>query len=243
MPSRSKVLFVCVLLLSAAGALGQGASFGPKPIYLRGSAHAWHLSLDLPADSVFDAAKAVGKRHKLAVVERDDAAGILRLRRGNQKGATLDKHCTFPIVNYYSWKPLENYASAQNTALTRRRPGETLAQAGRLDGTVHLAIRKAAGGGYSVQSICSAFLHDWGLMEATSLGVLESAFLEDLLERLGEPMDVSLPDVQYLEPSRADPTRDLHVAQQCMEKCTPLYRCSGMYVDPESLELKCVAGQ
>ena len=60
----------------------------------------------------------------------DDGAGVLRMRRANQKGAVLDRHCTFPIVNYYSWKPLENFASAQNTALTRRRPGETLAQAG-----------------------------------------------------------------------------------------------------------------
>ena len=239
MVARSIGLSVLLSIVLAPWAYPQ--SFGPKPIYVRGTALAWELGFDQPVKTVFDAAKAIGKKHRLAVVSRDDAAGVLRLSRANQKGKTLDKHCSYAIVNYYGWQPIENYASAQNTALTRRRPGETLAQAGRLNGTVHITVQSHGEGAFSVQSICSAFLHEWGLLEATSRGVLEVGFLKGLLAELGTPMEVPLPEPAVLEPSRANPTRDLHVAQQCMEKCTPFYRCSGMYVDAETRELRCVA--
>jgi hypothetical protein len=240
MPARWITLWIVLSFAFATLAYPQGASFGPKPIYLRGGALAWELDFDQPVDEVFDAARKVGKKHRLSVVERDDGSGVIRLARGNQKGAMLDKHCTYPIVNYYSWRPLESFAAAQSTALTRRRPGETLAQAGRLNGTVHLTIRSTGSGAYTVQSICSAFLHEWGLLESTSLGVLEKSFLEDFLEELGTPTEIPLPEVAVLEPSRADPTRDLHLAQQCQEQCTAFYRCSGMYVDPDTRELRCV---
>ena len=240
MTFRAVLVTLVTLSTAAAPAYSQGGTFGARPIYLRGTAHAWTLSLDQPIEEVFDAVKAAGKKHRLSVTSRDEESGVVRLLRGNQKGSTLDKHCTFPIVNYYSWQPIENYAAAQNTALTRRRPGETLAQAGRLNGSVYVTIRQVAENTYSVQSICSATLHDWGVLEATSRGVLESAFLEDLLERLGTPMEVALPEIRVVEPSRENPTRDLHLAQQCMERCTPLYRCGGMFVDPDSLELRCV---
>jgi hypothetical protein len=240
MRCRSTVETLVIGLLCSAAVHPQGGSFGPKPIYVRGSALAWQVASEKAPESIFDTAKKVGKKSRLVVVERDDTSGVLRLARANQKGATLDKHCSFPIVNYYNWKPLENYASAQNTALTRRRPGETLAQAGRLNGTLHLTIHSAGDGVYTVRSICSAFLHDWGLVEATSLGVLERGFLEAFLEEIGTPMEIALPEAVTLEPSRENPTRDLHVAQQCMETCTAFYRCTGMYVDPESLELRCV---
>jgi hypothetical protein len=231
---------LALLVTATLAAQGAGGSFGPKPIYLRGSALAWQLRIERDAAEVFEAAKKAGKKQRLAIVERRDADGVLRLSRANQKGATLDKHCAYPIVNYYSWRPLENYATAQSNALSRRRPGESLGRAGRLNGTVHVSIRAKGGGLYEVQSICSAFLHEWGLVEATSLGILEIAFLEAFLAELGMPMEIELPQPRALEPSRANPTRDLHVAQLCQEKCTPFYRCSGMYVDPETLELRCV---
>ena len=237
-------LLVGLVLLGASGAQGQqgAGSFGARPIYLRGSAFSWQFTFDEPIGKVFDAAVKSGKKHQLRVAARDDGAGVLHLARANEKGATLDKLCTYPVVNYYGWQPVEDYATAQRDAISRRRSGNRLGRVSRLNGTVYVTVRSSREGVFDVQSICSAYLRDWGVVEATSSGVLEKGFLETFLKEVGTPGEVPIPVVPSLEPSREDPTRDFHVVRRCRERCTPATQCPGLYVDPETRELACVGG-
>ena len=228
--------------LSIGSALAQESSFGPRPIYLRGSAFAWEFTFEQQVDEVFKAAVKVGKKHGLKPVTGNGGSDLLRLARIIQKGGVLDKHCRFPIVSYYSWEQTETYAQVQSAAFGQRMRGESMGQAGRLNGAVNILIHSRGEGIFAVQSICSAFLRKWGVVEATPLGVVEKAFLEDLVAALGTSMEVPIPDAPMLEPSREDPKRDLHVADQCQERCVPGSPCTGMFVDPSSLELQCVGG-
>jgi hypothetical protein len=190
--------------------------------------------------TVFDRALRADDATGFDMSSRDDEEGVLRLVRREEKGGILDELCRYPIVNYYSWRPTNSYAESQTSAIGRRRPGESIAQAGRLDGIIYLAILGRGEGHFEIQSLCSANLHDWGLVEAGSRGVAEKEFLEEFLALMGALVEVPLPEPAVLEPSRSDPTRDLHVADGCQKRCVGGGRCSGMYVDPDSLELRCV---
>lgn len=233
------VSLTLLLTLGATTAWAQAAaSFGPRKIYLRGQALAWQLPVPSAMGELFDLAVAAGEAQGMVVSERDDEEGMLRLLKTELTGAELDELCRYPILGYYKWRPVENFAQAQARAMRERVRGESTAEAALSRGNVHLSIR-LADGVYTIQSICSAYLRDWGLLETSSKGVLEKAFLEELTAALGMPTEVQLPG-PGLEPSREDPTRDLQEARRCLENCRPGRPCPGVYVHPETRQLLCV---
>lgn len=239
MRTRRHLSVTLVLALAASTAWAQaGAEFGPRKIYLRGQALAWQLPLPDPVAELFDKAVAAGEAQGMMVSERDEEEGILRLLKTELTGTDLDALCRYPIVGYYKWRPVETFAQAQARAMRERVRGESTAEAALSRGNVHLSIR-LADGVYTIQSICSAYLRDWGLLETSSKGVIEKAFLEELTAALGIPTEVQLPGPGP-EPSRKDPTRDLQEARRCLENCRPGRPCPGVYVEPQSRRLLCV---
>ena len=233
-------VFLIVFLLGAGSALGQSASGGPRPIYLRADVLKWQLPLNRDQDEVFAAAISAGK--ELGLTPQDGGAGTLWLVKTIGKGAVLDEHCAFPIVNYYNWRPVESFADAQRRLILDRERGQSAMKAGRFGSSVRISVRGLGDGTYEVQGACFAVRRDWGRVTgtwplvlpnglvATSTGILEKQFLESFLGELGISAKIDIPAPKKIEPARDDPTRELYIAERCR---------TGVVVDPATRELSC----